>query len=647
MSFVDNTAYRVFSNRINRHIDSYRDIQLKLRQSRIPLPVDQYMSSAYFYSILTGLIAGILGYKIGLYLSEKISLAAYFSINAIPENIIIASVSGIFLFLVGYYIVYFYYITVPSLRASVRKTDIDMTLPHSIAYLYAMSRGGGMNVFDIFKSLSTYSHVYGATASEIGHIVKDIEYFGHDLLTALHNASLRSPSDNFKDFIDGLITVFSSGGEITSYLKNKKDQYSNESVREQKLFLKNLGVLGEVYITVFVVGPLFLITILVVLGLMSPGTTPILYGLIYVIVPFGTVFYILLLESLINSGTTSRIDVVTKKLDVFKDIKVKSTSEYDRKFIRKIRFYKKLSDFKNTCLHPYRTFLEEPVKIFYITLPIAVSYLGYSLFTNLANITIPKLEEINLGRINVGIATAIDDTIFFAVLILLIPFIIFYELRRKRIEQIEDEIPEFLKRLANINEAGIQLVDAIAMTLQSNIGVLHSEVKRMVEDISWGSNLADTFRKFEYRIGTDMTSRIITLLVKANESTSDIKSVLNITATDAKIQKQLKKDRFAEMFVYVFIIYTAFFVFLFIVYVLGTQFLSNIPATPDEASAGLPLMSGFDKGEYIMLFFHAAMIQGFGSGLVAGKMGAGSIASGLKHSVIMMVVSYFVFTTLI
>lgn len=647
MSFVDNTAYRIFSGRIHKHIDSYYDLQTKLRQSRIPLPVDQYMSSVYLYSILAGIITGIVGYNIGLYLSGKISIATYFPINTVPENIFIASVTGVFLFLAGYYIVYFYYITIPSLRASVRKSEIDQTLPHSIAYLYAMSRGGGMNVFDIFKSLSAYSHVYGATASEIGHIVKDIEYFGHDLLTALHNASLRSPSYNFKDFIDGLITVFSSGGDITSYLKNKKDQYSNESVREQKLFLQTLGVLGEVYITVFVVGPLFLITILVVLGLMSPGSTPILYGLIYVMVPVGTVFYILLLESLISSGVTSKINVVTKKLDAFKDVNVKPGSEYDRKSIRKIRFYKKLSDFKNTCLHPYRTFLEKPVKIFYITLPVAFTYLGYSLSMNLAKITLPKLEEINIGKVNVEIATAIDDTIFFAVLILLIPFIVFYELRRKRIEQIEDEIPEFLKRLANINEAGIQLVDAIAMTLQSNIGVLHSEVKRMVEDISWGSNLADTFRKFEYRIGTDMTSRIITLLVKANESTSDIKSVLNITATDAKIQKQLKKDRFAEMFIYVFIIYTAFFVFLFIVYVLGTQFLSKIPVTPDEAAVGLPLMSGFDKSEYIMLFFHAAMIQGFGSGLVAGKMGTGSIASGLKHSVIMMGVSYIVFTTLI
>ena len=77
MSFVDNTAYRIFSGRIHKHIDSYYDLQTKLRQSRIPLPVDQYMSSVYLYSILAGIITGIVGYNIGLYLSGKISIATY------------------------------------------------------------------------------------------------------------------------------------------------------------------------------------------------------------------------------------------------------------------------------------------------------------------------------------------------------------------------------------------------------------------------------------------------------------------------------------------------------------------------------------------------------------------------------------------
>jgi flagellar protein FlaJ len=39
-------------------------------------------------------------------------------------------------------------------------------------------------------------------------------------------------------------------------------------------------------------------------------------------------------------------------------------------------------------------------------------------------------------------------------------------------------------------------------------------------------------------------------------------------------------------------------------------------------------------------FLHMTLIQGFFGGLVAGKMGEGSISAGLKHSLIMMLFGY-------
>ena len=44
-----------------------------------------------------------------------------------------------------------------------------------------------------------------------------------------------------------------------------------------------------------------------------------------------------------------------------------------------------------------------------------------------------------------------------------------------------------------------------------------------------------------------------------------------------------------------------------------------------------------------MLMFHSTLIQAFVSGLVAGKMGQGSVYMGLKHSVSMIMIAYVVF----
>lgn len=649
MNIVASTAYRIFGRGVRESSGKHRKLRTQIRKAHIPIPIDQYLSSAYLYSLIAGLAAAIAGIYAGLRIFDDVSIPSGITAPPFVEahlTELLSSASCLLLFTLVFYSTYFVFRTIPATKANVRRSHIDRSLPHATAYLYALSRGGGMNLFEIFKSLSGYAHVYGASAEEFGYIVKDMEYFGHDLISALQLASTRTPSEQFKDFLDGLISIVSSGGDITAYLRSKTDQYRSVATREQRNFLETLGILAEVYISVFVVGPLLLMTVLAVLGLISSGTTIILYALVYAIIPFGTVFFLLLLDMITDENKALPGTCITEKeLNVFYDVRVKPPSEEYAKLIKRIKLYKKLSGLLDSLTHPFRLMRYKPAYAFLISIPLAIAYL--STHTH-------ELGQLNIGT-SIGLmrletietVTSVDDYIFFAILLILIPFIIFYELRSRRLRRIEDQIPEFLKKLASINAAGILLVDAIALVARSKIGILHSDVKRIVEDVSWGTNLVVALTKFEYRIRTEMTSRVITLIVKASESTSDVRSVLTIAASDADVQKYMKKERSAEMFVYVFIIYISFFVFLFTVYILVVNFIGAMPQSMDEAVEGLPLASVFDVAEYTMLFFHAALVQGFCAGLVAGKMGSGHIAAGLKHSVVLMLVSYGVFTILI
>ncbi|MEA1905548.1 MAG: type II secretion system F family protein [Euryarchaeota archaeon] len=649
MNIIASTAYRIFGRGVRESSEKHRKLRTQIRKAHIPVPIDQYLSSAYLYSLIAGLAAAITGTYAGLHIFDNVSIPPGITAHPFVDahlTEIMSSAAGLLLFTLVFYITYFVFRTIPATKVSVRRSHIDQSLPQATAYLYALSRGGGMNLFEIFKSLSGYTHVYGAAAEEFGYIVKDMEYFGHDLITALQTASERTASEQFKDFLDGLISIVSSGGDITEYLRSKTDQYRSTATREQRNFLETLGILAEVYISVFVVGPLFMMTILAVLGLMSSGTTIILYVLVYAIIPFGTGFFLLLLDMISGeSKAPPETYVAEKELNVFYDVRVKPPSEEYAKRIKRIKLYKKLSGLSDALTHPFRLMRYKPAYAFLISIPLAIAYLS----------TYPReLCPLRIGTSiglmhaeTIEIVTALDDYVFFAVMLMLTPFIIFYELRSIRIRKIEEHVPEFLKRLASINAAGILLVDAIAMVAQAKIGILHTEVKRMVEDVSWSTTIVMALTKFEYRIRTRMTSRVITLIVKASESTSDVRSGLTIAANDADVQKQMKKERSAEMFVYVFIIYISFFVFLFTVYILVVNFLGAMPQSMDEAVEGMPITSGFDITEYTMLFFHAALIQGFCSGLVAGKMGSGYVSAGLKHSAIMMLASYGVFTTLI
>jgi flagellar protein FlaJ len=644
MDIIDSAAHLIFGKYVRKHIYRYEDQRLLIRKAGMGMLIEQYIAQTYFFSLLIALLAGFIGLFAGYYLLGDVRphmLGIGTGHPWISSNfhvLLSIGLAGLFS-IVASSLTYYIFMSIPEVQANVRSTLINQSLPHTTAYLYAMSRGGGMNLIDIMKSLAQNYYIYGVAAEEVGFIVKDMEYYGTDMLHAIDRAGQRTPSKKFKDFLDGLTSIVTSGGDIGSYLKAKNDQYRLTATKEQKIFFETLSVLAEVYISAFVAGPLFLITILVILGLVNSSSTSILYLIVYLIIPIGTVVFLLLLNSLTNDNP--RIPdfyVVEKELDVFSHITLKEGDPDEEKKRKKMHFYSRIVKFVDTITHPLALFTNNPLYVLIITVPAALIYFFYMVneYINVANL-------LYINSFNVLTVSIVDDQIYIALIILLVPYVIFDELRTYRINQIESNIPDFLNNLASINEAGILLVDAIVMSMQLKIGILHSEVKRLVNDISWGTKLDDALKKFEFRIRTEMTRRIINLIIKANEATSDIKSVLTIAAHDADIQRQLKKERNAEMFVYVFIIYISFMVFLFIVYILAAYFLPAMPASTEGAIAGLSLSTTFDLEKYTLIFFHAAMIQGFCSGLVAGKMGNGNIHSGYKHSIMMMSIAYLLF----
>ena len=649
MSVINTLAFRIFGEKILEKEDRFALFRIKLRRAQIPLPVEQYISTAVLFSLLVGIFGGLAGLLIGMQLFKGITPESIVSTFGVSNRVtravetpalieahlpfILTVVCGIIFFSIIAALTYGLIMAYPPMKADSRKRAINAAMPHATAFLYVLQRGGGMTIYDIMKSLSKHSHLYGTASREFGNIIRDMEYFGKDLQGALWDAADRTPSEQFKDLVDGLLSIVSSGGDITLYLKNKTDLYKSNANKEHKRFLETLGLLAEVYITVFVVGPLFLMVILVVMNMIDNGGPTQLYILVYGAIPFGTMIFLIFLDMLTGDAEKmpeERISAI--KPDSFSDIKVKPPTEKDEELLMKMEFFEKVFRVKNVLFHPIRAMLDRPVYAFIISAPLA---LGYFISAFL------KHRPYYGGFVET--ASTLDDYIYVTLLVLFIPYIIFHELEVRKMRQIEDQVPEFLKRLSSINGTGILLADAIAITAQSNMGRLKSEIKRTVADIRWNSNVVEALKRFEFRIRTNMTRRSLTLIAKASESTGDIHQVISTVADDADIEKNLKKERSAEMFIYVFIIFVTFCVFLVIVYVLAAFFLPALDGSSNSAVS----IGGFDLAEYTLLFFHAALLQGFGSGLVAGKMGSGNISSGLKHSLAMVSVSYVLFVMFI
>ncbi len=183
------------------------------------------------------------------------------------------------------FLVYFIHLLYPKSRAKYRGKRIDFSLPYALNFISAMSAAGAPP-HEIFISLSKQS-IYGEVREEAARIAKDMKLLGIDVVTALKKAMERTPSERFKEFLQGAIVTITSGGRLKPYFMAKADQYMRENRQRQKTFLETLTVMAESYVTAAVAGPLLMLIVLPLLMIVqgSFGQIKVLYPIVGIILP--------------------------------------------------------------------------------------------------------------------------------------------------------------------------------------------------------------------------------------------------------------------------------------------------------------------------------------------------------------------------
>ncbi|OTF04362.1 type II secretion system F family protein, partial [Halorubrum sp. SD612] len=181
-------------------------------------------------------------------------------------------------------------------RAAARAAEIDATLPRTVAFMYALSRSG-MAFPRVMDTLAENEAVYGEAATELSVAVRDMNAFGTDALTALQRISRRTPSDDLADFSENLASVLGTGQSVSAFLNDQYERYQAEAEAKQEQYLELLSTFAEAYVTALVAGPLFFITILVVIGLVLQDTLPLLRVVVYLGVPLATFGFVVYVDS--------------------------------------------------------------------------------------------------------------------------------------------------------------------------------------------------------------------------------------------------------------------------------------------------------------------------------------------------------------
>jgi flagellar protein FlaJ len=281
-------AYHLLGERTDRFLPLFKDMDTGLHKSGMRISLKPYVS----LTLLTSLIASL-----STMLLVPPTLYFIFQIPLLPSFLF--GIGGSLL--AGALTVICFYIY-PLYRADTIKRNLDDSMAFATGYL-AILAGAGVPPDSMFRSLSNIPQEL-AIVNESKNIVRDIELFGVDMITALENESKRTPSKKFKELLEGFIATIHSGGNLMSYLLHRSRQNMKLKRIALRKFSDTLGVLSEFYVTLLVAGPLIFVVMLAVMamlggagfGLMNP--TLLLLLLTYIAIPVGSIIFLIILDAL-------------------------------------------------------------------------------------------------------------------------------------------------------------------------------------------------------------------------------------------------------------------------------------------------------------------------------------------------------------
>ena len=307
MNSYERFCFNLLGNRMLAKRENYYDLISNLRSARMGITFEAYLAAATVSSALAGVIGSVLVAIIVYVLNiprlitfkGNIPTEIATGINQFAVYSLIGGTiaAGIVSFIIFGGLTYLTYLIYPSIKAGTRRRDIETSLPYAINYLAAMSTAG-IPPAEVFRQLGN-SSIYGESSVEARYVTLEIDVFGKDLIEALKNVSMATPSPRMREFFQGAIGSVASGSNISEYFKTKAEQYTFENRQTQKQFLDTLALISESYVTALVAGTLFLILIQSVMSILSGEGTPFfLYIIIYLIIPFGSVMFVVMINAM-------------------------------------------------------------------------------------------------------------------------------------------------------------------------------------------------------------------------------------------------------------------------------------------------------------------------------------------------------------
>lgn len=647
--------YPLFQRVFDSNGDFVDSVNTKLGECRRDTPVEMYMSRCLGYGVITGGVLWFLTTLLvgGFFMIVNPDVGTILGIPAPSDRAqqimralkvpLLISLTGIVFGTIGFLSGLFLPIGNLWMTSGSREREINMLLPDAVSFMYALSVGG-LNQLEILEAIAKAEDVYGEVAREFQIIMHETTYFDVDYRTAIRNRSSETPSDNLAQFLTDMLSILSSGGDLTSFLDLKKEKHMRTAKQQQENTLETLELFGEMYMTLSLF-PLLLVILLVSMSLMGDMDDMMLYGAVYGMIPISGIVFILMISTVKNDDPGD--GYLTGEVD---DPRVYTESVSDRGVIKryagsKFAVLQEIRDREGTMKakkyfrHPLSLFYEFPTYTLAITVPLA----GILIWNLVSAGLVPTAWDSFKGNPVWG------TFVYFHIPLYMIglPFIIAYELKQRRRHVITNKISENLRKLSSANDTGLTLLESFLNVSDTSTGKLSEEFEAIYGKVQYGTSLKQALIELNNKYHLPRVARTIKLVADAQEASSQITDVLSTAAQASENQDDLERARKTGARMQMVIIMMTFLTMLAVMAILKLQFLDVMGELSESASGsggkgGTASLGGVDVEQLNTVFFHAVTLQGVMAGLISGYMRDGKLLSGIKYCIVLVTIALVV-----
>ncbi|MCK4223174.1 type II secretion system F family protein [Candidatus Bathyarchaeota archaeon] len=553
LNTLEALSFRFFGRLAPIFLERVFEFKTYLQRADMRIYPETYVSLMFFAALLTlpvSIIAIVL-----LYLFQFIPL-----IVLVPTPIFVMII----------------FMLTPMSKASERATRLERDMPFAATYVAVMA-SGGIPPYTSFKRLGE-AELLPAMSQEARNLVRDVEIFGVDPLTAMQRSSKANPLDIYREFVGGYASAVIIGGDVTSFLETKAAELFKTRAARVRAAAERLGMLLESFIIIMV--------------LMS------------------LCFYILFsVESIYSTGMSS-ISGIMMYTYVFTPL------------LSFVFIYLAHGMQPKTPVTDWR-----PYKAFGICIAIAVVVL--MLLTNFMGIFyVPFLAPI-ASIVDLPTAVAIALVITSAP-----PAIIQIRLSSEKAST-EKGVTLFLQDLTETRKTGLAPEKCIETLSNREYGCFSKHLRKITAELSWGIPLRKVFMDFVKRTKSWTTQIVMFLLVETIDVGGGTIAMIESLARFCTTTQQVEREKKMSVKPYIMMPYFAALMLVATTIMMLTFTSKTVSMATGEAEAA----ASPELASLMIIFTTSVIIHSYLIGLVGGKISEESVAAGFKHSALLTVLA--------